>query len=250
MQVSYGVLTNQGGRPVNEDSVGAFADKDDSKCFIVCDGLGGHGMGDVASSLVVNSFKESLEGGSEEKPEVYDGVSFLSKAFDKAQEELLMDQVTRHAQHQMKTTAAVLFLQGNSAYIGHVGDSRVYWFHRGKVKRRTLDHSIPQMLALTKDIKEKEIRNHPQRSYVLRVMGVKWEEPQYELEKPIKLGKHDTFLLCSDGFWELIEENDMQALLKKAESPDAWLKSMEERVKVNGEGREMDNYSAIAVWCS
>lgn len=243
MQVSYSDLSDQGDRVVNEDATGTFDRDHNRSCFIVCDGLGGHGKGDIASSLVVKAFSECYEKNG-------NGVDFLKKSFQEAQDRLMEDQVRRRAQHQMKTTAAVLFIENSIAYIGHVGDSRVYWFHRGKVKKRTLDHSIPQMLVLAKDIKENEIRNHPQRSYVLRVMGVKWEEPQYELLKPFRVGKHDAFLLCSDGFWELVNEEDMQTLLRKAESPDEWLKAMEERVKENGEGREMDNYSAIAVWCS
>ena len=153
------------------------------------------------------------------------------------------------AARKMKTTATALVTDGSSAYIGHIGDSRVYVFLRGKVKSRTLDHSIPQMLVLTREIKESDIRNHPDRNILLRVLGVEWSEPMYELKDPIPLKKNQAFLLCSDGFWELIEEKTMCELLKKSSSVSQWLERMTEVVKKNGTGKNMDNNSAIAVLC-
>ena len=104
------------------------------------------------------------------------------------------------------------------------------------------------MLALSKEIKEEQIRNHPDRNMLLRVMGVEWEEKMYELMAPIPLKKCQAFLLCSDGFWELITEKEMCEQLKKASSVDEWLSNMIQIVKKNGMGKNMDNYSAIAVW--
>jgi serine/threonine protein phosphatase PrpC len=60
--------------------------------------------------------------------------------------------------------------------------------------------------------------------------------------------KFDAFLMCSDGFWELIEEKQMIKLLKKAQSVEEWLDSMVSEVMSNGKGKDMDNNSAIAVW--
>lgn len=239
--VTYATLTNRGGREVNEDSIGV-CQVENRWCFILCDGLGGHGMGDVASSLVVKEFKERFL-------KVDNCEDFLAGAFEGAQTALLEEQKERNCIKQMKTTAVVLTLdRDDTAKLGYIGDSRGYYFYKNKYRRRTLDHSIPQMLVLSKEIKEKEIRNHPERNIVLRVMGVKWEKPMYEELDRIPFKGRQAFLLCSDGFWELIEEKEMSALLKKAESPSDWLLKMEEVVKRNGENREMDNYSAIAVW--
>jgi len=68
------------------------------------------------------------------------------------------------------------------------------------------------------------------------------------LLSPLPLKKCQAFLLCSDGFWELIEEKDMCSILKKSETPNEWLLEMAEVVKKNGKDRNMDNYSAIAIW--
>lgn len=238
--LEHAVYTNVGGRKINEDSIGVCSNGDNN-CYILCDGLGGHGMGDVASSLVVNVFKDQFG-------KTDDMVNFLGQAMLASQDILMAEQVVRNAKRKMKTTAVALVTDERNAYIGHIGDSRLYIFNWNKVKTRTMDHSIPQMLVLSKEIKESQIRNHPERNTLLRVLGIEWDEPMYELMAPIPLRKCQAFLLCSDGFWELIEEKEMCALLKKAKSVEEWLSSMVEVVQANGIGKDMDNNSAIAVW--
>ncbi|MBP5417129.1 MAG: serine/threonine-protein phosphatase [Clostridiales bacterium] len=238
--LKYATITNNGSRDVNEDSLGAY-EKDGNFGFIVCDGLGGHGMGDLASQCVRDTFDDQFH-------KADDMVNFLGQTFITAQQILMEEQEKRRAGNKMKTTAVALVTDEKHAYICHVGDSRLYVFSKNKVKTRTIDHSIPQMLVLSKQIKEKEIRFHKDRNILLRVMGVEWEEPMYELMAPMDLKKCQAFLLCSDGFWELIEEDEMCSLLKKATTPEEWLAEMECVVKANGLGKNMDNYSAIAVW--
>jgi serine/threonine protein phosphatase PrpC len=109
------------------------------------------------------------------------------------------------------------------------------------------DHSVPYMLYLSKEIKESEIRNHPDRNMLLRVMGSEWKGSMYEVFKPLNLKHFQAFLLCSDGFWELITEDEMCELLKKTSTAAEWLDAMTKVVQKNGIGKEMDNYSAIAI---
>ena len=237
---TYAIYTNAGGREINEDTVGV-AQNGDNYCFVVCDGLGGHGMGDVASSLVVDVFKSQFG-------RTDDAVNFLGQTFCAAQDILMAEQKARGASRKMKTTCVSVVTDDRNAYIGHIGDSRAYVFSKNKVRTRTVDHSIPQMLVLAGEIKEQEIRNHPERNIVLRVMGVEWEEAMYELKVPVPIKKCQAFLLCSDGFWELIEEKEMCILLKKAKNVHEWLDSMVDVVWKNGVDKNMDNFSAIAVW--
>ena len=148
----------------------------------------------------------------------------------------------------MKTTACALAIRGSEAVWGHVGDTRLYAFSHNRVKLRTLDHSVPQMLVLTKEIKEKDIRNHPDRNKLLRVLGVSGDVPKFELSAAQNLRRYQAFLLCSDGFWELIDEKEMETLLKKSKSPDEWMQKMCEIIMQRGSTIDMDNSSAIAVW--
>ncbi len=142
-----------------------------------------------------------------------------------------------------------MYIDGNKVQWGHVGDSRLYAFAKNKVKLRTLDHSVPQMLVFAREIKEKQIRNHPDRNRLLRVMGIEWEKPMYELAEQTQLEKYQAFLLCSDGFWELIDEKQMCKLLKNSSTVEEWMQAMVEVIKQNGIGKNMDNYTAIALWC-
>lgn len=238
--IDYAVYTNQGSRQINEDSVGVFQ-KDGNSCFILCDGLGGHGMGDLASSLVKDVFACRF---SENK-----GIkTFLPDTFMAAQDILMAEQIQQSAKQKMKTTAVAGVTDGKKLYFGHIGDSRLYIFYKNRVLTRTIDHSIPQMMAVAKEIDESEIRHHPERNYVLRVLGIDWEEPMYEIRKPVPLKKCQAILLCSDGFWELIDEVEMCRLLEDSKNVQEWLDRMVGIVNANGFGSNMDNNSAIAVW--
>lgn len=238
--IQYAIYTNVGSRDINEDSVGAF-ENGTNKCFVLCDGLGGHGMGDIASSLVKEVFASRFSETGDLKP-------FLSDTFMAAQDILMAEQIHQSAKQKMKTTAVAGVTDEKKLYFGHIGDSRLYVFNKNKVLTRTLDHSIPQMLAIAKEIDESEIRNHPERNYVLRVLGIDWEEPMFEVRKPIPLKKCQAILLCSDGFWELILETDMCRLLEDSSTVQEWLDRMVDIVKSNGWGKNMDNNSAIAIW--
>ena len=232
-----------GSRSVNEDAVGAF-EKDNTACYILCDGLGGHGMGDVASNLVVQVFRDRFENG---ELGANPGTE-MERTFRAAQDILMAEQMMRRAENKMKTTAVACVVDGKKAYIAHVGDSRVYVFSKNRIIKRTLDHSIPQMLAISREIAEKDIRNHPDRNMLLRVLGVEWEKDMFDMMKPIPLRKIQAILLCSDGFWELIDDETMCKFLSESKSVEGWMDKMKTEVKANGLGKDMDNNSAIGVW--
>jgi serine/threonine protein phosphatase PrpC len=236
LNISYGALTNRGGRTINEDYLD-ISIMPEQLSFILCDGLGGHGNGNIASKFVVSQMKEALE----EHASIEASILY-------AQNELLKKQIKENAENSMKTTVTCLTIAGNNARFGHVGDSRVYYFEKAKYKLRSQDHSVPQMLVNRGDIRERDIRHHEDRSRLLRVMGTKWNGPKYQIVDHIHITNRTTFLLCSDGFWELIDEKTMCKTLKKAESPDEWLSNMEKIICKNGQGTNMDNYSAIAVF--
>lgn len=239
--ITYTVFTDKGNRDVNEDKACVY-EKDGKKCLVLCDGLGGHGRGEVASELVVKTFGEIFKNARliDEK--------FLSNAFDTAQNALLEEQCRQNAKAEMKTTAVAMYVEGDKVQWGHIGDSRLYAFSDNKVTLRTFDHSVPQMLVFAKEIKEKQIRNHPDRNKLLRVMGIEWENPMYEISEPVRLEDYQAFLLCSDGFWEFIDEKKMGKLLKNSSTVDEWMQSMVDVIRKNGADKNMDNYTSIALW--
>lgn len=236
MYITYSTLSDRGERKVNEDCLGVVK-MQNGMGFVLCDGLGGHGNGDVASALVVEKMQEALNSSLS----LEDGILY-------AQQELLEKQKQEHAGNSMKTTVTALALLNGKAKFAHVGDSRIYHFEKSKYIQRSQDHSMPQLLVKCGEIREKDIRHHEDRSRLLRVMGTEWETPKYEVVDNILVTNNTSFLLCSDGFWELIDERQMCKTLKKSKTPEEWLESMREIVLKNGRGTNMDNYSAIAVF--
>ena len=238
--IKFAMLCRPGERENNEDSIGVYHDKDEW-CFALADGLGGHRKGEIASETAVDAAVETFASGVRHR-------TYIESAFENAQKAIRVKQKQQPECHDMKTTMVLLTVENDKVIWGHIGDSRLYYFENKKIQKRTLDHSVPQMLVMIGEIKEKEIRHHPDRNRLLRVLGVEINEHPYEVERPYKRQKKQQFLLCSDGFWELIDEKRMQSTLKNANDPREWLTAMEVIVNKNGKGTNMDNYSAIAVW--
>lgn len=238
MEITYAISTFPGDREPNEDFAAAEC-SGGRYCFTVADGLGGHGRGEVASRLVCEAAQHYFAS--------HDGCS-IETMFEEAQERLLIKQSEENAVDAMKTTLNVLVIDGAGIRGGHVGDTRSYYFKKSKIVSRTKDHSVPQMMVSMGEIREKDIRHHVDRNRLLRVMGIEWNKPQYVLSKEIKPGHGQAFLMCTDGFWEHIEDRDMEKCLKKAADVQGWLDAMNAVVRRNGQDSDMDNYTALAVW--
>jgi len=240
--MNYSIISELGNREVNEDCVRMYTGNHNKGIFVLCDGLGGHGKGEVASQIVADTMVEYLEGLA-----IFSATD-LSAAFEISQKRLMEKQIELNLRAAMKTTAVVLLINEGSAIWGHIGDSRLYLFYKNKIVLRTLDHSVPQMLVMAGDIKEKQIRNHPDRNRLLRVMGTEWNSQKYDISEPRQLDKCQAFLICSDGFWEYITEKMMCKLLKHSSSAEEWMEAMLLEIKKNGTDQDMDNHSAIAVY--
>lgn len=238
--LKYASLSKVGHRKHNEDYL-RIASISDRYCFVVCDGLGGYEHGDVAAKVVADTFIDEL---------CYaDSLSdFLFNSFIKAQKNVEKEQRETNAKKDMKTTAVCMVADGKNIFVGHIGDSRLYGFRKDGTYIRTLDHSIPQILVQSNAITEKEIRNHPHRNMLLKVIGDAWDEPLCEIAEPASMDEYSAFLLCTDGFWELIEEEEMISTLQSSCSPQEWLDKMTEVVENNGKDKDMDNYTAITIY--
>lgn len=213
-------------------------------CFLLCDGLGGHGRGDVASQLVCAEFRQNARTTQETEP-----IHVLSNALLTAQAALRAKQEELRCPDSMLTTVCAVIITTDRIVYTHIGDSRIYFFDEKRGYTRTLDHSVPQMLATTGAIRERAIRHHPDRNRILRAMGSEWERPPFEITSVARpfAGK-GAVLMCTDGLWEWLSEREMIRLKLKARTPGQWLSDMMRLAEKHAEKNNMDNHSGIAIF--
>lgn len=227
-------VSRAGGREYNED---ACAHRDG--CWVLADGLGGHGGGEVASRVAVDSVLKTLAG----TPLTAAG---LAQAVHAANDALCARQQREPRLEGMRTTLAILASDGAVALWAHVGDSRLYHFRDGALRSQTEDHSVPQALAKAGEIRPAEIRHHADRNRLLRTLGADEDPRPTLLPAPVALARGDAFLLCTDGFWEYVTEQEMEVTLAKAATPDDWLRLMTGRLLARA-APDNDNFTAMAV---
>jgi len=236
MGLTYAQFSAAGSREINEDSALCLS-FDNKYCFIVADGLGAHGGGDIASQTLIESAEQIFNSTTG------DCHSMLKDMLTKSHDAVVEKQTKTAG--MLTTAVALAIIDGKMAW-AHIGDSRLYWFHKGSFKQRTLDHSVPQMLARSGQISDREIAKHPDRNRVLRAIGDR-NGAQFELSRKKRCAAGDSFLLCTDGFWEFLSDEEIADAL--IESPDAveWLRILIDIVETHSKGSDMDNYTAITV---
>lgn len=237
----HATISHSGGREVNEDASGNLMLSSQRGCWVVTDGLGGHGGGDIASKIVVKTAIEVYQGSDTHSSEQ------LLNMFELAQQSLLHGQEDDDRFGSMRSTAVVLLLDDTKAWWAHIGDSRLYHFCNGKIATQTKDHSVPQTMVDAGDIGSDQIRHHEDRNRLTRSLGSNGRVRATVLEHPFSVGIADVFLLCTDGFWEFVNESEMELTLANADSPMGWLEKME-LVLLNAAPAGHDNYTATAIF--
>jgi serine/threonine protein phosphatase PrpC len=233
------MLSSAGGRSYNEDHCN-FLLLPQAGCWVLCDGLGGHGGGANASQLAVDTILQCFQS----SPEV--SAKALESYLSAANQVIVSHQASDPSLARMASTAVVLVSDFHQALWAHIGDSRLYHFREGRVIGQTKDHSVAQALADSGDISPAQIRFHPDRSSLRRSLGKAEQAQPVVLPAPAAVQAGDAFLLASDGFWEYVTETEMEVELSKAMTPGDWLRTMERRLRAKASA-DFDNYSAVAV---
>ncbi len=238
MNIRTACLSNPGGRSCNDDTAAVFR-RDGCVRVFVGDGLGAYAGGKQASQAAERAMEEQTLRGSLLTDER------LTQAA--AQADRAVRQLQEKSRGRMKTTLVFLTIEDSRARWMHIGDSRLYHFQNGTLVHQTMDHSVSQMAALMGEMSQAEIRFHEDRNRVLRALGAENSKPDLSPTVALTGGK-DTFLLCTDGFWEYVTEEEMEKALQKAKDPRQWLEEMEKILRARATG-ENDNYTAAAVFC-
>ena len=219
-------ISGKGKREVNEDSLQFQS----GKFYIVCDGLGGNGNGQIASKLVAETVKESLL-----------KLKSISEAVQKA-EKVLSSYKKKHPKTElMATTVAVAEILNNRILVSWAGDSRVYQFRDGKILFKTTDHTWVADAVKKGVLRSVEALFHPRANEITKSIK--------DTSKPVKLEQvliediqpNDYFLICSDGITESWIDTDLEELFSDSKTTDEIIEELEKNCNVFSE----DNYSAI-----
>ena len=215
MTIDKYVFSSRGGRERNEDAAFAFSE-DDKGIFIVADGLGGHKDGNVASSSTVEYFRELWLGREEEALTK----EWIEAAIRGANDNLLSLQ--KETRSNMRSTLALLLVDGENSFWANVGDSRVYFIRGGELAKITEDHSFAFLKFKSGDIRRADIVRDADQSRLLRSIGDESRNVPdvYENRRPLK--KDDAFMLCSDGLWEYLNDDEVMTDYLKSDGAREW----------------------------
>ncbi len=247
VRIRYASRTDVGMvRAHNEDY---FALIEDERLFIVADGMGGHASGDIASKMsadIIGEFYRITRDPDAAWPFPYDNT--LSYAENRMVSSIrLANAKINHAaakhrsQRGMGTTIVTFSLNGDRAYVAHVGDSRCYLIRRGRIQGLTRDHSLLEDYKDARpDLTDEEIRDFPHKNVITRALGMR-DSVEVDLCE-IEIEDGDRYMLCSDGLCGMINDDTIAHIIQ--DSPDLD-RAVERLITAANEEGGVDNISAV-----
>ena len=221
LEVVASVQTDKGCvREINEDSGRYVRPSDPSQLesrgslLIVADGMGGHSAGEVASQMAADLVSRLYyENGGE--PE-----EALRRAVEEANRQIHEAAAADSAKHGMGTTCTAMALRGDQGLAAHVGDSRLYMLRAGQLYQLSEDHSAVMEMVKLGIISKEEARTHEDKNVILRALGTT-PEVEVSVIEPWGVRAGDQYLLCSDGLYDLVRDEEIAAVLTSAEDVHA-----------------------------
>lgn len=228
-----------GGRKENQDSAGLKETKL-GYLVVVCDGMGGMQGGSVASQLAVQTILETVASADKQS----NPSMTLIKAIRNANMAIIEEGQKNPSLQGMGTTVTALLLTPYSALTAYVGDSRIYQLRKGRKIFRTFDHSMVFEMVRKKVISEEQARLSAQSNVILKALGIT-PDIEVEIEERPYL-KGDRFILCTDGFWGAMPEEEFVRHLSENNPINKILDSTASVVESIGRnsGNEYDNLTA------
>lgn len=242
MQVEHAELSLIGAREENQDRIG-IAIESDVALLAVYDGMGGHADGaraaEIARSVVQARFATVPH-------PLLDPLAFLHLSLGAAHAEIVAHGLHMPLEQRPRATAAVCLVQDGTAWWAHVGDSRIYHLRAGHVIRRTRDHSHVELLVQEGLISSQQAQNHPMRNYVETCLGGDPLLPEMLIGRCIRVQTGDVLLVCSDGFWANLLDEDIAASLYSGVPLKTALQALAEfAVKRGGPGADNSSVAAM-----
>ena len=216
---------------------------ENQRSFIVCDGMGGHEIGEVASNCVAETIGRITSSAP------LCTTDEMCELFEKALEEAYnrLDALDKYddGERKMGTTLAFLAICSNGLLSAHIGDSRIYQLRSGKgVVFQTRDHSLVNELLASGDLDEKDAKNYVHKNVITRAIQPHQEyraKASYNIISDVRKG--DVFFLCSDGIVENIDNSELARLLLKKVGLKSRIESLNDECQKR---KTHDNFSCYA----
>jgi serine/threonine protein phosphatase PrpC len=232
-------VSRKGGRELNEDRMG-YCYTRDAGLFALADGMGGHPEGEVASQLALQTLAAMFQ--REAKPKLEDPLRFLHDAIVAGHHQLLRYATERALMDTPRTTVVACVLQGRTAYWAHCGDSRLYLLRGDKLVARTRDHSYTELQNTLARVVP--MGDHLNRNVLFTCLGSPGK-PVIDTTGPMDMVAGDRVLLCSDGLWSSLSDDDIIQVLASTPIANAVPELVERALRVAGE--KSDNVTALAI---
>ncbi|MFA6807980.1 MAG: Stp1/IreP family PP2C-type Ser/Thr phosphatase [Eubacteriales bacterium] len=222
-------------RKNNEDS---FALLPERGLFAVADGMGGHNAGEVASKIAIERLVNCAS--QLDTIVVGDMENWMRKAIEEANEEVVEESLRNLATKGMGTTLTAILITKNKVVVGHVGDSRIYLWRENMLSQISEDHSMVNELLRLGQISEEGAKNHPHKHVLSRALGVEKVVKIDCFQLEVQAG--DVFVLCTDGFSNVINDDEMIDEFSQPRSWDIHLEKLKKSVLERG---APDNFTVV-----
>ena len=241
MQYETGIVSLLGNRESNQDRLGVV-ETGGGVVLVLGDGLGGKSGGELAASTLVETVEKMVhkQGLPVAEPE-----AFLREAIIRAHYAIRSAGAKKLPPIEPGSTAVICLVQNKKVWWAHVGDSRFYLIRDGLPLYRTQDHSYVEQLYQEGKIPLEKRQGHPMRNLVTQCIGLMENEPQVAVNNGIELQKGDVLLLCSDGFWEPLDDAQIGFNLVNSRISES-INKLAQRAEQTSYPRS-DNTSAVAL---
>jgi len=241
MQFSVYQQTHVGGRKVNQDRMG-YSFTRDALLLVLADGMGGHARGEIAAAIATQTLSQMFQ--QQATPYVKGPERFLEDAFHAAHREIHRYKAANNMPESPRTTIVACLVQHNTATWAHCGDSRLYWMRNGQVHGRTRDHSHVENMIEKGQIPASARATHPDRNKLYNCLGAT-SVPRVDISGRASLLPGDTLLLCSDGLWSMLTDEELVQTMSTQTVVRAVPDMLSTALRRAGEAS--DNVTALAI---
>jgi PPM family protein phosphatase len=233
--------SRRGGRKSNQDRVG-YSYSRDALLLVIADGMGGHLHGEVAAQITVELISDQFQ--KKARPFLTKPTQFLVDAINQTHEAIFNYAASHRMTEIPRTTCVVCIVQDGIAYWAHVGDSRLYLIRGGRIVAQTKDHSKVQKMVDAGLITAEEALHHAEKNKIYNCLGGH-HQPEIELGGKQALVNGDALMLCTDGLWGVLEEQEIIHFLTAFPALFA-IPQLMDRAELRG-GKDGDNLTAVGI---